>query len=307
MIYTVTFNPALDYVVHMDADPVMGETNRSTGEELYYGGKGINVSLVLGRLGMESIALGFVAGFTGEALEKGVKEMGIRSDFIRLSSGNTRINLKLRAGSESEINCRGPEIPRKDAEALFGKIGQLRAGDWLLLAGSIPGSMPADSYEEILQRLRGKGAEAIVDASGELLRRTLPYHPFLIKPNRRELEDLFGVRDAEEADLLRMAGALQREGARNVLISLGGEGALLLTEQGEVMRSGGISGTVLGTVGSGDSMVAGFLTGYIRTGDFRRALLLGNAAGAASAFSEGLAEGEDILRIYREIGGEELL
>ncbi len=302
MIYTVTFNPALDYCIHMDQLPAMGETNRSGREELYFGGKGINVSAVLRQLETESVALGFVAGFTGEALEQGVREMGIQARFVHLPEGMTRINVKLKCPKETEINAAGPEIPEAQLEELYGQIDELQDGDAIILAGSIPASLPKDAYEQILRRLEGKDIRKVVDASGELLRKVLPYHPFLIKPNRAELEELFQTGITSDEEIVGYAKKLQQEGARNVLVSLGGDGALLVTEAGDVHRMEAIQdGRVKNTVGAGDSMVAGFLVGYERTGDYRQALALGTAAATATAFSEGLGERKEILQYYEQV------
>ncbi len=305
MIYTVTFNPALDYCVHMEELPRMGETNRSGREELYFGGKGINVSRILRELGKESVALGFVAGFTGEALEKGIREMGIRTRFVHLPEGMTRINVKLKCPRETEINAAGPRIPERELHELYGQIDTLEEGDTLILAGSIPASLPGDTYEQILQRLEGKQIRKVVDASGELLRRVLPYHPFLVKPNRAELEELFDTTIENDEELRKYAEELQKQGACNVLVSLGKDGAFLLTEMGESHRVEAISeGTVKNTVGAGDSMVAGFLVGFEETGDCKKALAMGIAAATATAFSEDLGRREEILRYYGMTCGE---
>ena len=299
MIYTVTFNPAVDYVVHLEEfEP--GTTNRSVSEEVYWGGKGINVSVVLKNLGFESIPLGFIAGFTGSAIEEGLQKQGIRTDFIRLESGITRINLKIKTVRETEINAQGPDISKQAANALYEKLGALQTGDTLVLAGSIPSSLPSDMYENILKRLSGKGIRFLVDATGDLLVNVLKYHPFLIKPNRRELEDICGRPLPTADEVAAAARELQAQGAVNVLVSLGKDGALLLNEHGEVLTAEALGGKPVNTVGAGDSMVAGFLAGYLERGDYEYALRLGSAAGGATACSKGLASREDILRLLRE-------
>ena len=297
MIYTVTFNPALDYVVRVPA-LTTGEVNRTAGEALQLGGKGINVSMVLRNLGVESTALGFVAGFTGQALEQGLDHLGIRTDFIRLETGMTRINVKIKAEQETEINGQGPEITGEALEELFGKLDRLAAGDVLVLAGSIPSRMPTDVYERILNRLQGRGVEAVVDATGNLLARVLPYHPFLIKPNAAELGELFGRTLHTEREIRHYAGELQRQGARNVLVSMAGQGSMLLDEQGGYHRLGVPKGTVVNSTGAGDSMVAGFLAGWRRTGDYAAAHRMGAATGSATAFSLGLATKEEVDALY---------
>ncbi len=300
MIYTVTLNPALDYVVHLDR-LTAGEVNRSSGEELYFGGKGINVSTVLHTLGVESVALGFIAGFTGSAIEEGVRQQGISTDFVRLEDGFSRINIKIKTGQETEINGHGPVIPHDAIEQLFTRLDRLDEGDTLVLAGSVPGSLPPDIYEQILRRLSGRGVSAAVDTTGALLLSVLPYHPFLIKPNRQELGELFSGEAADDAAVSEQARELQRRGARNVLVSMAGDGSLLLTEEGHILRMGTPNGRVRNSVGAGDSMVAGFLAGYARSHDYQTALKWGTAAGSATAFSDGLASAADIQKIYQTI------
>lgn len=294
MVYTVTFNPALDYVVHM-TDFRAGEINRTEREEVQFGGKGINVSVVLSHLGIESIALGFLAGFTGQALEKGLRKNGIRTDFIWLPEGLTRINVKIKAGEETEINGQGPAIPASALEELFRKLDQLRDGDVLDLSGSIPASLPDDVYQQILRRLEGRGILTAVDATRELLCAVLPYRPFLIKPNHHELGEIFGQTPVTDQEITGCARRLQERGARNVLVSMAGDGSLLLDEAGNCHKLGVPKGKVRNSVGAGDSMVAGFLAGWLRTGDYGTAHRLGAAAGSATAFSDGLAEGKDIM------------
>ena len=287
MVYTVTFNPAIDYVVHT-AEMRLGEVNRSSSEEMYFGGKGINVSIVLNELGTPSIALGFTAGFTGEAIENGIKAMGIKSDFVRLKTGNSRINVKIKAGEETELNGQGPHIDDEALEALCVKLDKLSDGDTLVLAGSIPSSLPSDIYERIMQRLSDRKIRTVVDATNDLLLNVLKYKPFLIKPNNHELGEMFGVTLSEDEEIERYARKLKDMGAINVLISMAGDGAMLIDENGKCHRCGVCKGKVRNSVGAGDSMVAGFLTGA-QNGDYEYALKLGTAAGGATAFSDGLA------------------
>lgn len=289
MIYTVTFNPALDYVMKVEKLRY-DDINRTYGEELYYGGKGINVSVILSRLGMENTALGFKAGFTGEKLEKLLKEEGINTDFIALKSGMTRINVKIKAETELDINAVGPPIEREEVDKLFEKNKNLKKGDVIVLAGSVPGALPADIYEKILSVTSQSGVEAVVDSTGDLLLNVLKYHPFLIKPNNFELGDLFGVKIKNEAEIEKYAKQLQEKGARNVLVSRGKEGATLVTEDGDVHTIGIIPGKPLNSVGCGDSMVAGFVAGYLNKRDYAYALKLGSACSNATAFSYGLAD-----------------
>lgn len=299
MIYTVTFNPAIDYVVHTGAMQ-LGEVNRTQSEAIYIGGKGINVSFVLKELGIPSAVLGFTAGFTGEAIEQGVREKGIKADFVRLEKGFSRINLKIKSAQETELNGQGPHIPPEALTALLQKLDALTAGDTLVLAGSIPGSLPSDIYEQILRRLAGRQIRTVVDASGELLRRVLAYQPFLIKPNHHELGELFGVTLTETEKIAAYARKLQEMGAQNVLVSRAGDGAVLLDADGQLHVCGVCRGTVKNSVGAGDSMLAGFLAG-LETGDHARALKLGTAAGGATAFSDGLAKAEDIQLLLAEL------
>lgn len=300
MIYTVTFNPALDYVVRVNHF-TLGSVNRTVGENIFYGGKGINVSAVLANLGFKSTALGFVAGFTGDEIERGVKNLGFSSDFIRVKKGMSRINVKLKSDEESEINGMGPEITKEDVEELFGKLEGLRKGDVLVLSGSIPSSIDSRIYERILEALKGKGILAVVDAEKDLLLNVLKYHPFLIKPNNFELGDMFGVTLENEGQIAEYAKRLQEKGARNVLVSMAGDGALLVTETDEVHKLGVAKGTVKNSVGAGDSMVAGFVAGYLENGDYGHALKLGTAAGGATAFSDGLGTKEEIMWLYRTL------
>lgn len=299
MIYTVTFNPAIDYIVHTGTMQ-MGQVNRSQGEELYFGGKGINVSFVLHELGLPSKALGFVAGFTGAAIEAGIQEQGIATDFVHLDSGFSRINVKIKSGEETELNGQGPNISEAAVAELFEKLNQLQDGDVLILAGSIPNTMPTDSYEKILAHLSDKKIKVVVDATKDLLLKVLPYHPFLIKPNNHELGELFGVTLHSIEEIATYAKKLQEMGAQNVLISMAGDGALLIDETGKQHVCGVCKGTVKNSVGAGDSMVAGFVAGSMH-GDYEAALKLGTAAGGATAFSEGLAQRAEIERLLQQL------
>ena len=299
MIYTVTFNPAIDYIVHTGTMQV-GQVNRSQGEELYFGGKGINVSFVLHELGLPSKALGFVAGFTGAAIKAGIQEQGIATDFVHLDSGFSRINVKIKSGEETELNGQGPNISEAAVAELFEKLNQLQDGDVLILAGSIPNTMPADSYEKILAHLSDKKIKVVVDATKDLLLKVLPYHPFLIKPNNHELGELFGVTLHSIEEIATYAKKLQEMGAQNVLISMAGDGALLIDETGKQHVCGVCKGTVKNSVGAGDSMVAGFVAGSMH-GDYEAALKLGTAAGGATAFSEGLAQRAEIERLLQQL------
>lgn len=304
MIYTVTFNPSLDYVVDVES-LTMGEVNRTKYTTIYPGGKGINVSIVLEHLGIDTRALGFTAGFTGEALSTLLAEKGINTDFVTLDSGMTRINIKLRTGrviadatstvsGETEINAQGPTVDALSIGELCEKLNYLDEDDYLVLAGSIPNTMPQTAYEDILDMLADSKLNFVVDASGDLLLSTLRHRPFLIKPNDRELSDMFGVEIKSKEDAEIYAKKLQEKGARNVLVSMAGEGALLVTEDGRTLSSKAPSGTVKNSVGSGDAMMAGFLAGYIESKDYEKALRMGICAGSASAFSETLATKEEI-------------
>ncbi len=301
MIYTVTFNPALDYVVWVDHFTT-GSVNRTVEEKIFYGGKGINVSAVLASLGYPSTALGFVAGFTGDEIERGVKTLGFSSDFIRVKKGMSRINVKLKSEEESEINGRGPEITTEDVNELFRKLEHLKAEDILVLSGSIPATIDSRIYEMILEKLEGRGILTVVDAEKDLLLNVLKYHPFLIKPNNHELGEMFGVVLENDAAIVEYARRLQDMGARNVLVSMAGDGAMLVAENKEIYHLGVAKGIVRNSVGAGDSMVAGFLAGYLENKDYAHALRLGTAAGGATAFSDGLGTRDEIMRLYQEVG-----
>ncbi len=293
MIFTVTLNPSIDYVVRLDK-LTNGITNRTTSEEYYFGGKGINVSCVLAELGLDSTAYGFVAGFTGEAIEKGIRNDRIITDFIKLKHGISRINIKIKAGEETEINCQGPHIDDSELERLLQKIDRIANGDTLVIAGSIPNTMPDDVYERMLERISRKDVKIVVDATKQLLVNSLKYKPFLIKPNRQELSEIFGTEVKTEDDIEKYAKELQNMGARNVLISLGGEGAMLIDENGGKHKAGVLKEKVINTVGSGDSMVAGFVAGYEKEHSYPYALKLGSVCGNATAFLSGLATREKI-------------
>ena len=303
MIYTVTFNPAIDYVVWLDRlEP--GSINRARQELIQFGGKGINVSVVLGNLGVDNRALGFLAGFTGQAVEQGLAQMGVQTDFIHLEAGVTRINVKIKGGEETELNGRGPDIDPAALGQLFEKLDGLAGPDVLVLAGSIPASLPSDVYEQIMARLDGKGVRVVVDAEGELLSKVLRYRPFLTKPNNLELGGIFGRELHTQEEIRACAAALQERGARNVLVSMAGDGAILLDEQGGFHQIAAPQGTVRNSVGAGDSMVAGFLAGFLQSGSFEQALRMGAATGSATAFSDGLATRETVEGLLRQMEGK---
>lgn len=300
MIYTVTLNPSLDYVVEMD-EMKPGATNRSKSEHMLPGGKGINVSIVLKNLGVPSEALGFIAGFTGDEIEKNVADLGCKTDFIRLQQGMSRINVKLKADHETEINCVGPVISKDEVQKLYEKLDTLQEGDVLVLAGSIPGSVSDSIYQDIMTRLEAKKVMVIVDATKDLLCNVLALHPFLIKPNNHELGEIFGVTLKTNEEIIRYGKMLQERGARNVLISMAGDGAIFLGEDGSVYESEAPKGKVINSVGAGDSMVAGFLAGYLEKKEYQHAFKMGISAGSASAFSKDLATREEIETIYNSL------
>lgn len=292
MIYTVTFNPALDYVVRVK-DLKMGKTNRSYYESISAGGKGINVSTVLRNLGHDSVAFGFVAGFTGKQIADGCAAAGINVDFTEVS-GLSRINVKIKAGEETEINAQGPAITQEAQDDLMRKLDGIGDGDYLVLAGSVPSSLPSDIYEKMLERLSNRGVRAIVDATGELLKRVLKFEPFLVKPNTQELGELFGVEISSVEEAFVYAEKLRDMGAKNVIVSMGGDGAIMAAADGKKYSLAAPQGKVVDTVGSGDSLVAGFISGIIESGDYGFALKKGVATGSASAFREGLATKEEV-------------
>lgn len=301
MLYTLTLNPAIDYIVQLSAPLTPGGINRSSFEAFQWGGKGINVSGMLKNLGADSIALGFVAGFTGESLEKGLQVDGFTTDFIHAAQGTTRINMKVKADVETEINGSGPVISNDELAQLCTQLDRLIEGDVLVLSGSIPGCLPKDTYEQLLARMDGRGVLTVVDASGELLSRVLKYHPFLIKPNHLELGELFDQELHSDKEIAACARKLQQQGARNVLVSMAAQGALLVDEEGSVHRIGCPKGKVVNSVGAGDSMVAGFIAGWLKTHDYAYALRLGTAAGSATAFSLQLGSAELVYRLLEEI------
>lgn len=288
MICTVTFNPSLDYIVRVD-DMRLGVINRTTYEQVLPGGKGINVSIVLGNLGHESRALGFLAGFTGAEIARRVREAGVDADFIEVAEGMSRINAKIKSNEETELNGQGPLITETDIEQLYARLDILSQDDTLVISGSVPSTLPGDMYERIMERLDGRGVRIVVDAERELLTRVLPYRPFLVKPNNIELGDIYGVKLKTRADVIPYARRMQRAGARNVLVSMAGEGGVLVAESGEVFDSPAAKGTVVNSVGAGDSSVAGFLAGLAETSSYETAFRMALAAGSASAFSDHLA------------------
>ena len=300
MIYTLTINPALDYVIQIDEFSV-GEVNRADNSFINAGGKGINVSTMLSALGTENTALGFVAGFTGNVLVEMLDDLGINTDFIHLDNGFTRINVKIKSRIESELNGNGPMISDEKLEELFEKIDRIGEGDYLVLAGSIPATLGSALYEVIIKRLEGKNVNIIIDATQDLLLKTLKYRPFLIKPNHKELGELFNTTCKNEDDIIKYAKRLQDLGARNVLVSRAGDGAILVDENGMVTNSATPKGKVVNSVGAGDSMVAGFLHGYITTGKYSEALKYGIASGSASAFSRAIAPREKVMELYSKL------
>ncbi len=299
MIYTVTFNPSLDYILSTPSLQ-LGRTNRAASSYILAGGKGLNVSTVLYNLGVDSTALGFLAGFTGEEIERTITELGVKSDFIKLETGTSRINVKVQTDG-TEINASGPEIPADKLEQLLAQLDNLQAGDILVLAGSIPASLPVTIYQDIMKQLQHRGILIVVDAEKELLLNVLPYHPFLIKPNHHELGELFGTSFHTREDVVPFARKLQEQGAINVLISLADEGAVLLDAMGGVHMSPAPEGELVNGVGAGDSMVAGFLAGWLQTGDYKQAFHMGLAAGSASACSENLATKEEVEAFLRKL------
>lgn len=297
MIFTVTFNPSLDYIVRVD-EMRLGTINRTNYEQLLPGGKGINVSIVLGNLGHPSRALGFSAGVTGVALEKLLADAGVDADLVHVKEGFTRINAKVKAAEETELNGQGPRIAPEDVDALFSKLDVLGQDDTLVISGSVPNTLPSDMYEQVMERLAGRGVRIVVDAERDLLTRVLPYRPFLVKPNNHELGDIFGVTLKTRDEVVPYARRMQEMGAQNVLVSMAGEGGVLVAADGQVYQSPAAKGTVVNSVGAGDSCVAGFLAGLMETGGYQTAFRMGLAAGSASAFSDHLAtrpEVEDLM------------
>lgn len=297
MVYTVTLNPALDYVMKLKALRT-DDINRTDGEEIYYGGKGINVSVILTQLGIPNTALGFLGGFTGKKLEEMLKNDNVSCDFNYLKNGDTRINVKIKADKEIDLNACGPEITKEDMQSFLRKLDGIKSGDYLILAGSIPNTLPDDIYEQILERVSDRNINCVVDATGDLLKNVLKYKPFLIKPNHHELGDLFSVQIKSDDDIVKYSKKLQEMGAKNVLVSMAKDGAMLTDENGCVHKIGNAKGKLINSVGCGDSMVAGFTAGYIKTADYSYALRLGSACGNATAFSEKLATREEIERVF---------
>lgn len=300
MVYTVTFNPALDYVMNVEKLST-DDINRTESEELYYGGKGINVSAILSRLNIPTVALGFTAGFTGKKLREMMDDDGIKNDFTELNSGFTRINVKVKFGKELDINANGPEITADKIKELFLKLKKLNDGDYLVLAGSVPASLPDNLYSKILEELSGKNINIVVDTTGNQLLNVLKYKPFLIKPNHHELGEIFGQEMDTTEKITEYAKKLQDMGAVNVLVSRGGDGAVLVDGNGTVHPAAAVEGTLVNSVGCGDSMVAGFIAGYITNKSYSEALKLSVASSAATAFSKELAKADEIYKIYKEL------
>ena len=300
MIYTITFNPALDYVVSMD-NFSLGQVNRTVREDIYAGGKGINVSIVLKNLSIENTALGFIAGFTGDEIERKIKEHGCNTDFIKLKEGISRINVKMKADVESEINGGGPKISKDDLNSLYNKLDCLKEGDILVLAGSVPKTVPLDIYEIIMKKYSDRGIKFVVDTTGESLAKVLKYKPFLIKPNHNELAELFNIKMDSKEDIIYYGKKLRELGAENVLISMAGDGAIFIKHNGEVLESKVPKGILKNSVGAGDSMVAGFLAGFIKEENLKDAFIMGVATGSASAFSDGLATIDKVEELLKEL------
>lgn len=300
MIYTVTFSPSLDYIVTVEK-LTLGRVNRTENEIIFPGGKGINVSIVLKNLGVESMALGFIAGFTGEKIRKELSALGCKDAFIEIEHGWSRINMKVRSDEESEINGQGPVIDAQAIKELYAQLDKLEEDDILVLAGSIPNTMPSTVYSDIMEYLEGRKVNIVVDATKDLLVNVLKYHPFLIKPNNHELEEIFGTQLKSNEEIIQYAKELQKIGARNVLVSMAGDGAILVAEDGNVYESEAPKGEVVNSVGAGDSMVAGFVAGYLATEDYKQAFKMGIAAGSASAFSEELAKKEEVEAILNTL------
>lgn len=301
MIYTVTFNPSLDYIVSMEKDFQIGMTNRTSAEQMFPGGKGINVSIVLKNLGIENTALGFTAGFTGKQIENEIRKMGLLTNFISINNGFSRINVKLKDYDGTEINGMGPDIDAISVDQLYKQLDRLKEGDAIVLAGSIPKCLPDSIYSDILERLLGKGILFVVDAVGDLLLNVLKYQPFFIKPNNHELGDIFNVTLNTREEVVPYAKKLQERGARNVLVSMAGEGAVLVDEEGNVHSAEAPKGKLINAVGAGDSMVAGFLAGWTMKKDYDYAFKMGVSAGSASAFSELLATKDEIEAVFSQL------
>ncbi len=300
MIYTITFNPALDYIMTVP-ECISGAVNRTTAEKIMAGGKGINVSVVLNNMEVQNTALGFVSGFTGGEIENILNAMGCKTDFIKLNNGFSRINVKIKSKEETEINGQGPDIPDSAVKELYKKLDMLSCGDTLVLAGSIPSSLPDSIYCEIMDYLKDKKLDIVVDATRDLLVNALKYKPFLVKPNNHEIGEVFGVELRTRSEVVPYAKKMREMGARNVLVSMAGEGAVFVGENGEVYESEAPKGKLVNSTGAGDSMVAGFIAGYAEKRDFMYALKMGVSAGSASAFSEELATKEEVFNVYETI------
>ena len=313
MIYTITFNPALDYTVQVEKFEI-GKINRTKSENILAGGKGLNVSIILKRLGIENTALSFIAGFTGKELERKIKQYNIKTDFIEINNGYTRINVKISSlkknsliqERETALNGNGPEITQEDIDELLEKIKKINSEDIVILSGNVPKCINEDIYEIICKELNEKNVKFVVDASQKLLMNCLKYKPFFIKPNKDELEETFNTKIKTKKEIIIYAKKLQEKGAQNVLISLGGDGAILITKDNEVYYSNTPKGQVKNTVGAGDSMVAGFITGYLKKKNYIEALKLGIASGSATAFSAGLAMNEEINELLKQITIEKI-
>ena len=301
MIYTITFNPSLDYTISVRGFET-GKINRTEHESIFAGGKGINVSMVLRNLGTDSTALGFIAGFTGKEIERRLKEQGIQTDLIEAEEGYSRINVKMKDGKiETEINGAGPVIKEAQIHALYEKLDRLTNEDLLVISGSVPSCLPDDMYERILERLAGKDIPVVVDAAGGLLKKVLPYHPFLVKPNNHELGDIYGVNLKTRKEVIPYAEKMRAQGAQNVLVSMAGEGAVLAAEDGKIYECAAPKGVVRNSIGAGDSMVVGFIEAYLRTGkDYEESLIWGSCTGSASAFSLGLTTKEQAEELRRQ-------
>lgn len=300
MVYTVTFNPSLDYIVTVD-DFKLGLTNRTTSELMLPGGKGINVSIVLSNLGIDNSAIYYSAGFVGEEITRRVQESGINAEEIKLSEGCSRINLKLKSIDGTEINGMGPDISEEDIQKLYEKLDKIQEGDTLVLAGSIPSTMPETIYSDIMDRLQGRGIRIVVDATKDLLMNVLKYKPFLIKPNNHELGEIFGVTLKTRESVVPYAKKLLEMGAENVIVSMAGEGAVFVASDGQVYMREAPKGKLVNGVGAGDSMVAGFIAGYLKEGELLHAFKMGLSTGSASAFSEYLATEDEVLKVYATV------
>lgn len=299
MIYTVTFNPSLDYIVSVP-DFAMGVTNRTKSEMIVPGGKGLNVSMVLQNLGVETTSLGFEGGFTGKEIERRLKNLGVEADFIHVKNGSSRINVKIQNVEGTEINGIGPHVSNQELDELMNRMCELKDGDTLVLAGSIPNSISEDIYRNIMMKLKDRKIDIVVDATKKLLLPVLGERPFLIKPNRDELADMFETKIESREDIIQYAKELQKKGARNVLVSMAGDGAMLFAENGERYESAALRGTLVNGVGAGDSMIAGFLAGWLRTHDYQYAFRMGVAAGSASAFSDRLATADEVKKLMTQ-------